>query len=45
MRPGIGRIKQESNIPLYQPDRESEVLATPKAKTKGRSPTPRSPPL
>ncbi|HXR33848.1 MAG TPA: chorismate mutase [Verrucomicrobiae bacterium] len=23
----IGRIKQESNIPLYQPDRESEVLA------------------
>ncbi len=23
----IGRIKQEAKIPLYQPDRENEVLA------------------
>jgi len=23
----IGRLKQESNIPLYQPDRENEVLS------------------
>jgi chorismate mutase-like protein len=23
----IGKLKQEANIPLYQPDRENEVLA------------------
>jgi chorismate mutase-like protein len=31
----IGRIKQESNIPLYQPDRESEVLANAESENKG----------
>jgi chorismate mutase-like protein len=31
----IGRIKQESNIPLYQPDRESEVLANAENENKG----------
>ena len=31
----IGRIKQESNIPLYQPDRESEVLQNAEGENKG----------
>jgi len=31
----IGRIKQESNIPLYQPDRESEVLENAESENKG----------
>jgi len=31
----IGRIKQESNIPLYQPDRESEVLQNAESENKG----------
>ena len=31
----IGRIKQESNIPLYQPDRENEVLANAENENKG----------
>ena len=31
----IGRIKQESNIPLYQPDRENEVLANAESNNKG----------
>ena len=31
----IGRIKQESNIPLYQPDRESEVLTNAENVNKG----------
>ena len=31
----IGRIKQESNIPLYQPDRESEVLENAETENKG----------
>jgi chorismate mutase len=31
----IGRIKQESNIPLYQPDRENEVLANAESENKG----------
>jgi chorismate mutase len=31
----IGRIKQESNIPLYQPDRENEVLENAENENKG----------
>ena len=31
----IGRLKQESNIPLYQPDRESEVLQNAESENKG----------
>jgi chorismate mutase len=31
----IGRIKQESNIPLYQPDRENEVLENAESENKG----------
>jgi len=31
----IGRIKQESNIPLYQPDRENEVLENAEGENKG----------
>ncbi|HXR09685.1 MAG TPA: chorismate mutase [Candidatus Acidoferrales bacterium] len=31
----IGRIKQESSIPLYQPDRETEVLANAESENKG----------
>jgi len=31
----IGRIKQESNIPLYQPDRENEVLENAERENKG----------
>ncbi len=31
----IGRIKQESKIPLYQPDRESEVLQNAESENKG----------
>jgi len=31
----IGRIKQESHIPLYQPDREGEVLANAENENKG----------
>jgi len=31
----IGRIKQESSIPLYQPDRESEVLQNAESENKG----------
>jgi chorismate mutase len=30
-----GRIKQESNLPLYQPDRENEVLANVEGHNKG----------
>jgi chorismate mutase len=30
-----GRLKQESNIPLYQPDRESEVLENAESENKG----------
>jgi chorismate mutase len=32
----IGRIKQEASIPLYQPDRENEVLSN--AETNNRGP-------
>jgi chorismate mutase len=31
----IGRIKQEVNIPLYQPDRENEVLENAESENKG----------
>ena len=31
----IGRLKQESNIPLYQPDRENEVLSNAETNNKG----------
>jgi chorismate mutase len=31
----IGRIKQEASIPLYQPDRENEVLANAEGNNKG----------
>jgi chorismate mutase-like protein len=31
----IGRIKQESSIPLYQPDRESEVLQNAESENEG----------
>ncbi len=31
----IGRIKQEAKIPLYQPDRENEVLANAESNNKG----------
>ena len=31
----IGRIKQEANIPLYQPERENEVLANAEASNSG----------
>jgi chorismate mutase len=30
-----GRIKQESHLPLYQPDRENEVLANVESHNKG----------
>ena len=31
----IGKLKQEAHIPLYQPDRENEVLANAEANNKG----------
>jgi chorismate mutase-like protein len=31
----IGKLKQQANIPLYQPDRENEVLANAEANNKG----------
>jgi chorismate mutase len=31
----IGRLKQEAQIPLYQPDRENEVLANAETNNKG----------
>jgi chorismate mutase-like protein len=31
----IGKIKQEVNIPLYQPERENEVLANAEASNSG----------
>jgi chorismate mutase len=31
----IGKIKQEANIPLYQPERENEVLAHAEASNSG----------
>ena len=31
----IGKLKQEAHIPLYQPDRENEVLANAEASNKG----------
>jgi chorismate mutase len=31
----IGRIKQESNIPLYQPDRENDVLNNAESNNRG----------
>jgi chorismate mutase len=31
----IGRIKQEQNIPIYQPARENEVLANVESNNKG----------
>jgi chorismate mutase len=31
----IGKLKQEANIPLYQPDRENEVLANAEANNSG----------
>lgn len=31
----IGKLKQEKHIPLYQPDRENEVLANAEANNKG----------
>jgi chorismate mutase len=30
-----GRLKQESHLPLYQPDRENEVLANVESQNKG----------
>ena len=34
----IGRIKQESSIPLYQPDRETEVLENAERSNQGPLP-------
>ena len=31
----IGKIKQEANIPLYQPERENEVLANAESNNSG----------
>lgn len=31
----IGKLKQEEHIPLYQPERENEVLANAEANNKG----------
>jgi chorismate mutase len=31
----IGRLKQEAHIPLYQPDRENEVLANAESNNSG----------
>lgn len=31
----IGKLKQEARIPLYQPDRENEVLANAETNNKG----------
>ncbi len=37
----IGRLKRAVGLPLYQPDREKEVLKTPNAATPVHSTTPR----
>jgi chorismate mutase len=31
----IGRLKQEANMPLYQPERENDVLANAEANNRG----------
>ncbi len=31
----IGRLKQESNMPLYQPERENDVLANAESNNRG----------